>query len=209
MKNLELGKCILGSVRTNTYFLKNKEINELLIIDPAACPDQIIATINKMQAKPVGILLTHGHFDHILAVDDIRKEYNIPVYASEKEKNTLSDPMINLTGMGMKATTVKADQYLKDLDVFEAAGFKIQMLATPGHTEGSCCYYISEENVLFSGDTLFCGSVGRTDFPTGSMGEITRSVRRLVDSLPEETEVFPGHDSATTIGYEKRNNPFV
>ena len=83
------------------------------------------------------------------------------------------------------------------------------MIATPGHTKGSCCYYIQDEGVLFSGDTVFHGSVGRTDFPGGSMSEIVRSLHRLLDALPEETEVYPGHDTATTIGYEKRYNPFV
>ena len=93
--------------------------------------------------------------------------------------------------------------------MFELAGFSVQMIHTPGHTKGSCCYYLKDEAVLFSGDTVFCGSVGRTDFPSGSTADIVRSLHKLVDSLPEETEVFPGHDASTTIGYEKRYNPFV
>ena len=83
------------------------------------------------------------------------------------------------------------------------------MIETPGHTEGSCCYYLKDEGVLFSGDTVFQGSVGRTDFPNGSTAEIVRSLHKLLDALPEETEVYPGHDASTTIGYEKRYNPFV
>ena len=104
---------------------------------------------------------------------------------------------------------MKADKLLTDLQVFEAAGFSVQMLYTPGHTEGSCCYYLEEEGILFSGDTLFYGSVGRTDFPGGSTAQIVQSLHRLTDNLPEDTEVFPGHDMSTTIGYEKRYNPFV
>ncbi len=209
MKNLDLQKCILGPVMTNCYFLKNKETGELLIVDPADQPRGIIDKIKEMQAKPVGILLTHGHYDHILAVEDIKKEYGIPVYASAMERETLEKPMVNLSAFQGKAYSLKADVQLSDLEVFEAAGFSIQVIYTPGHTAGSCCYYLKEENVLFSGDMLFHGSVGRTDLPGGSTADIVKSLHRLLESLPEETEVYPGHDIATTIGYEKRYNPFV
>lgn len=209
MKKLDLQKCILGMVYTNCYFLKNKETGELLLIDPAASPEKISEKIEEMQAKPAGILLTHGHYDHILAVEDIRKKYGIKVYACSEEQEMLLDPSINMSGFFGGGCSVRPDVLLKDLDVFTAAGFSIQMIHTPGHTVGSCCYYIEEEGVLFSGDTLFYGSVGRTDFPGGSTAEIVRSLHKLVDSLPEETEVYPGHDASTTIGYEKRYNPFV
>lgn len=209
MKKLDLQKCILGMVYTNCYFLKNKETGELLLIDPAASPEKISEKIEEMQAKPAGILLTHGHYDHILAVEDIRKKYGIKVYACSEEQKMLLDPSVNMSGFFGEGCSVRPDVLLKDLDVFTAAGFSIQMIHTPGHTVGSCCYYIEEEGVLFSGDTLFYGSVGRTDFPGGSTAEIVRSLHKLVDSLPEETEVYPGHDASTTIGYEKRYNPFV
>lgn len=209
MKKLDLQKCILGMVYTNCYFLKNKETGELLLIDPAASPEKISEKIEEMQAKPAGILLTHGHYDHILAVEDIRKKYGIKVYACSEEQEMLLDPSVNMSGFFGGGCSVRPDVLLKDLDVFTAAGFSIQMIHTPGHTVGSCCYYIEEEGVLFSGDTLFYGSVGRTDFPGGSTAEIVRSLHKLVDSLPEETEVYPGHDASTTIGYEKRYNPFV
>lgn len=209
MKKLDLQKCILGMVYTNCYFLKNKETGELLLIDPAASPEKISEKIEEMQAKPAGILLTHGHYDHILAVEDIRKKYGIKVYACSEEQEMLLDPSVNMSGFFGGGCSVRPDVLLKDLDVITAAGFSIQMIHTPGHTVGSCCYYIEEEGVLFSGDTLFYGSVGRTDFPGGSTAEIVRSLHKLVDSLPEETEVYPGHDASTTIGYEKRYNPFV
>ena len=162
-----------------------------------------------MQGKPVWILLTHGHFDHIMAADEVRKKYNIPIYASEKEETTLLNPKVNLSVFGHGSCTLDADVYLKDLQVVELAGFSVQMIETPGHTVGSCCYYLKEEGVLFSGDTVFQGSVGRTDFPEGSTAAIVRSLHRLLDTLPDETEVYPGHDASTTIGYEKRYNPFV
>ena len=209
MKNLELQKCILGPVYTNCYLLKNKETGELIIVDPADCPEKIELKVSQMSGKPVAILLTHGHFDHILAAQAVKEKYNIPIYASEKEEMTLLNPKVNLSVFGHGSCTLDADVYLKDLQVVELAGFSVQMIETPGHTVGSCCYYLKEEGVLFSGDTVFQGSVGRTDFPEGSTAAIVRSLHRLLDTLPDETEVYPGHDASTTIGYEKRYNPFV
>ena len=209
MKKLELQKCIVGSVSTNCYLLKNKETGEMLIIDPGDNAGKIEQKILEMQGKPMAILLTHGHFDHILAAEEIRKKYNIPIYADQKEEKTLQDARINLTAYQGNGYTLKADVYLTDLQVEELAGFSVQMIETPGHTVGSCCYYLKDEDVLFSGDTVFCGSVGRTDFPGSSSAAIVNSLHRLLDALPDETEVYPGHDVSTTIGYEKRYNPFV
>ena len=209
MKKLDLQKCIVGSVSTNCYLLKNKETGEMLIIDPGDCADRIEQKILEMQGRPAAILLTHGHFDHILAAEELKNKYSIPIYACEKEEKTLQDPGINLTAYHMHGYTLNADVYLTDLQVVELAGFSVQMSETPGHTVGSCCYYLKEEGVLFSGDTVFCGSVGRTDFPEGSTSAIVNSLHRLLEALPDETEVYPGHDVSTTIGYEKRYNPFV
>lgn len=209
MKKLELQKCVLGSVFTNCYFLMNKETKEMLIVDPADSPEMIEQMVLRMGGKPVGILLTHGHFDHILAANQVKERYNALIYACQEEEAMLLDPGLSLTSYRDAGYVVKADVLLKDLDVFEAAGFSIQMFHTPGHTKGSCCYYLKDENVLMSGDTLFCESVGRSDLPTGSTAQIVQSLRRLLEALPDETEVFPGHDCQTTIGHEKRYNPFV
>ena len=127
----------------------------------------------------------------------------------ESGEEMLREPSINMTVHYGQGCSIVPDVFLEDLDVIRLAGFSVQMIHTPGHTKGSCCYYLKDEGVLFSGDTVFYGSVGRTDFPGGSTAEIVRSLHKLVDSLPEETEVFPGHDASTTIGYEKRYNPFV
>ena len=185
------------------------QTGEMLIIDPGDNAGKIEQKILEMQGKPMAILLTHGHFDHILAAEEIRKKYNIPIYADQKEEKTLQDARINLTAYQGNGYTLKADVYLTDLQVEELAGFSVQMIETPGHTAGSCCYYLKDEDVLFSGDTVFCGSVGRTDFPGSSSAAIVNSLHRLLDALPDETEVYPGHDVSTTIGYEKRYNPFV
>ncbi len=210
MSKLEIYHLVLGMVGTNCYILKNTETRQALIVDPADAPDKINRAVTDADVEPVGILLTHGHYDHIMAVNEIKEKYGALVYACEAERGMLKDPELNMSySHPMGPTTVKADVELSDGQVFEAAGFSIQVLLTPGHTSGSCCYYIESESVLFSGDTLFCESVGRTDFPTGSTSQIIESLHRLLDTLPEETDVLPGHESVTTIAHEKRYNPFV
>ena len=209
MGKLELQQMVLGPVYTNCYFLKNKENGETLIIDPADQPERIFQKAAQMEGTPVAVLLTHGHFDHISAAEAVRDRYDIPVYACPQEAEMLWEPSVNMTQYYGRPVSMKVDKMPSDLEVFEAAGFKVQMIFTPGHTKGSCCYYFKDEDVLFSGDTLFHGSVGRTDFPGGSSAQIVESLHRLVDALPEDTVVYPGHDTSTTIGYEKRYNPFV
>lgn len=200
---------ILGMVGTNCYLLCNMDIKECVLIDPADSQDEISRMIDESGCSLKGILLTHGHFDHIMAADAVRDKYGVKVYASCDEENTLEQPHINLgEAYGLKLS-VKADVWHKDGEILKLAGFDIEALHTPGHTEGGSCYYIREIGVLFSGDTLFCGSVGRTDFPGGSMSEIVRSIKEKVMVLPDDTKVYPGHGEGTSVGYERENNPFL
>lgn len=200
---------ILGMVGTNCYLLCNMDIKECVLIDPADSQDEISRMIDESGCSLKGILLTHGHFDHIMAADAVRDKYGVKVYASCDEKNTLEQPHINLgEAYGLKLS-VKADVWHKDGEILKLAGFDIEALHTPGHTEGGSCYYIREIGVFFSGDTLFCGSVGRTDFPGGSMSEIVRSIKEKVMVLPDDTKVYPGHGEGTSVGYERENNPFL
>lgn len=209
MKHAIIEQKVLGMVSTNTWFLKNKETGALLIIDPADQPLLIQQKITAMEGKPEAILLTHGHFDHMMAADAVRSMYGIPVLALEEEKNLLENPGYNLSGSWAAPCSLQADRWLKDQEILELAGFTIRVLHTPGHTQGSCCYYLDEEGILFSGDTLFAGSVGRTDFPTSSTRQMMNSVHMLLEQLPGETKVFSGHGEETTISYEKRYNPFA
>ena len=209
MNKLEIKSLLLGNIMTNCYLLMNKETHEMLIVDPADQAFGIQKRVEAMEAKPVAILLTHGHFDHMLAADELRRKYNCEIYAHVKEKAVLEDPMLNLSGVWEAGTAVSADRYVTEGDQLELAGFRIQVLFTPGHTQGSCCYYFPEEGVLISGDTLFQGSCGRTDFPTSSDQDMMKSLKRLVEELPDDTAVYPGHNAPTTIADEKRWNPFI
>lgn len=208
MKKLRIETLVLGEIMTNCYLAMNKETKELLIVDPADEADRITRKIGELQAKPTAILLTHGHFDHIGAVDALREQYGIPACALEEERPVLEQTMLNLSAMHRRRLSVKADRFFHDGEKAELAGFSVHVLHTPGHTAGGACYYIESECVLFSGDTLFCGSIGRTDFPTGSMSALHDSIHSKLFVLPDETLVLPGHDDPSTIGYEKQYNPY-
>ena len=156
------------------------------------------------------MLLTHGHFDHIMGLDGFLKEFSVPVYACEAEKELLESAQLNSSASMLgQPYTFSGAEYVTNRQNLKIAGFEIQVIYTPGHTGGGCCYYIPAENVLFSGDTLFHGSIGRTDLPTGSMGQLVNSIRDRLFVLPDETKVYPGHMEETTIGYEKKYNPFI
>lgn len=207
--NIAIRMMVLGPVQTNCFFLINEDTKEVLIVDPADRALRIIEWINSEKLKPVAILLTHGHFDHIMAVEAVKKEYGIPVYASKDEVEVLAKPHLNVSTMMGIRLSMQADELFKDGDILELAGMKLKVIATPGHTIGSVCFYIEEEKMLISGDTLFCASVGRTDFPTGSSRQLVESIKTRLFVLPDDTSVFPGHNDMTSIGYEKLHNPFI
>ena len=200
---------VLGMVGTNCYVCMHAEKKEAFIVDPADNAAAIIRLVSNMGAKPCAVLLTHGHFDHIGAADELRRTYEIPVYAHEAEEELLASPTLNLSGSWASSIVLKADHLLKDGDKLKTAGFSLRVMHPPGHTEGSCCYVLENEDILFSGDTLFCQSVGRMDFPGGSALAMRRSIQRLMTELSENVHVLPGHGETTTIGYEKRNNPYA
>ena len=200
---------ILGQVATNCYLVMKENTKELIIVDPADHAERISKKIEDMGGKPAAILLTHGHFDHIGAAASLKEKYEIPVYAMQEEAQVLSSTRLNLSQMFGCPLTLEADELLKDGQSILLAGMEITVFHTPGHTQGGACYYFPKEGVLFSGDTLFCESVGRSDFPTGSMSVLVRSIKEKLLVLPEATKVFPGHNEETTIGHEKKYNPFL
>ncbi len=199
----------VGPVCTNCYFAVNTETKETLIIDPGAAANYLIEQIEKEELHPVAVLLTHGHFDHATAASSVAEHFGVKIYAHEKEKETLENPALNLCAMtGETGLVFHADVFVKDGEMLDLAGFSIRVLHTPGHTVGGVCYYFIKENVLFSGDSLFCESIGRTDFPKGSMSDLIRSVKEKLLVLPEYVRVYPGHNEETTIEHERVYNPY-
>ena len=197
-----------GPVATNCYTIINEETNEALLIDASGNPVRLLQEVTAAGAKPVALLLTHAHFDHVDAVGKIKSEYSdIQVYIGENDANLLKDPFLNLSMQFMgEGVSVKADKTVADGEEIELIGIKIKCIEVPGHTIGGMCYYMPDLNSIFDGDTLFRGSIGRSDFPTGDGDALVENIATKLLTLPEETKVFPGHDSETTIGWEKMNN---
>lgn len=209
MTPLRIEQYVVGMVQTNCYFAINDDTNEMFIVDPGASAEKLAEIIDKEKLNPVAILLTHGHFDHAGAAAELAEHYGIEIYAHEDEQETLENPSINLSGWEGKNIVYHADSYLKDEQVIDVAGFSVRVFHTPGHTVGGCCYYLPEQSVVFSGDTLFAQSVGRTDFPKGSAATLGRSIKDKLMTLSDDVTVYPGHNEITTIGMERVNNPFL
>ena len=210
MKKSNLQLAVVGTMQTNCYLLTNTETNETLIVDPGADGDRIAAYLLQEKMRPVGILLTRGHFDHISGVKALQDAFRLPVYAAEAEEALLGEPGWNLSAkfQGYSVSLVP-DVLLADGEGFELAGFSVKAILTPGHTGGGMSYYLPEEGFVFSGDTLFRHTYGRTDLPTSSFEELKHSLREKLFKLPEDTEVLPGHGNATTIKEERRRNPVL
>ena len=199
----------VGLLATNCYAAYNDGSSECVLVDPGDDAERIIGKLKEYGVKPSAILITHGHFDHIWAVHEIVSEYgNVKIYAGRNENALLNDPELNCTARCHMPMTVQPDKLLDNNEEFEAAGIGFVTMFTPGHTAGSVCYYVPERDVLFSGDTLFCNGMGRTDLPTGDESSIFRSLG-VLKLLPDETKVYPGHAGDTTIGAEKASNPYL
>ncbi len=205
---VKIGRMVLGQVQTNCYFIYKEETQEAIVFDPADYGAEIMDKLTSNGIKPVAIFLTHGHFDHIMGVAKLKQLAHIDIYASADEEELLGNENLNCSEQIGRIVTVTPDHLLKDGEITEISGISIQTIYTPGHTQGSCCYYIKDEDILISGDTLFEGSVGRTDLPTGSMGQLTRSIKDKLSLLPDETKVYPGHGDSTSIVQERKYNPY-
>lgn len=180
------------------YFLGDKETREVVVVDPAWRPDEILKAAQEEGLKIVGALVTHTHFDHVNAAQDLLKKLDIPIYIHDAEKN---DVPIRLSSI--KPT--------RGGDRIQVGNIEIEFIHTPGHTPGSQCFRVRE--ALVSGDTLFINSCGRTDLPGGSPDEMYKSLNQTLKKLPDSTILFPGHNYAdkpeSTLGDEKRNNPYL
>lgn len=207
MADLEIFRKTLGDMGTNCYIMVNHDTNECIVFDPAAEAEVLKEIFSDPKFKLQAIFLTHGHFDHIGAVKELKDTFHVPVYASKEEnEQVLGKLEANLSAMFGNPVTLQADEVLKDGEKIDIIGTTLTCILTPGHTAGGMCYYSEELQSLIAGDTLFCGSVGRTDFPTGNGQVLLNSIHEKLFTLPDETKVFPGHMDSTTIVWEKENN---
>lgn len=199
---------IVGPLETNCYIYFCPETRECAVIDPGAEADQIFPLITHLNLKPVIILNTHGHVDHTGANLEIKDRYRAPIAMHQDDLPLLEENIQLEFGLMLGAKpTPRPDRLLADGDEVRVGQTSLKVIHTPGHSPGSVCFYTP--GILFSGDTLFCGGVGRTDLPGGSWKDLIRSLRTRVLTYPDETLVLPGHGPRTTIGEEKENNPFL
>lgn len=197
----------LGNMAANCYIIKD-ENDEIMVIDPGGDSEVLIGKLRKLGGNIKYIILTHAHVDHIGALDDLKKEFGGSVVLHALEEKALNDSEINLcVYFGAESPVTKADIKVDCADTLPFGNSIIKFIHTPGHTIGSMC--IQYKNFLFSGDTLFNLSIGRTDFPGGNFDDITKSIKNKIYTLKGETIIYPGHGDKTTVSYEKENNPFV
>ncbi|MDD5254899.1 MAG: MBL fold metallo-hydrolase [Candidatus Omnitrophica bacterium] len=194
----------VGPFGVNCYVLASARGEEAILIDPGDQEHKIRRTLEKFGLTPAFIVNTHGHIDHIGAND----KFGIPVYVHSLDKGMLSDPRLNLSQMLSSPFACKAQvRTLEDGDLVELQGITLRVLHTPGHTPGGISLLMG--NMVFSGDTLFCRSIGRADFPGADEAQLVSSIRAKLFTLPDDTLVYPGHGPVTTIGEEKKENPFL
>ena len=234
MFNLEIKTLIVGPLLTNCYIIADKKTKQAFILDPGAAPEKILSTLSPEKGRgppkrgaapsglcalgalrpmtydPTALLVTHCHFDHIGAVAQLKKKLNVPFLIPKGEEPVLALAKATAkiwTGQEVEISP-KPDGFLKEGDEIRIGKIKLKVISTPGHSPDGVSLYCQQEKILFSGDTLFAGSIGRTDLPGGSDEKMGQSLKKLL-KLPDETLVFPGHGEKTTIGEEKKGNPFL
>lgn len=201
---------VTGIISTNCYLVSNEETKEAVLVDPAAMPMRLVSHIQEEGLTVKAILLTHAHFDHIMGIDKAVELFGgMPVYVEESDLELLHTAQLNESTVYTAGYSYAGGDVIHDGDVLHLIGHDFRVIHTPGHTQGGVCYYVEDAGVMFSGDTLFCCSVGRTDFATSSTSALIRSIKEKLFLLPDDTIVYPGHMGATTIQNEKVNNPYV
>jgi hydroxyacylglutathione hydrolase len=206
-----LERLIVGMLQTNCYLLGDPLTRQAAVIDPGGDVDRIAVRLEHHQLELVTILNTHGHFDHVLDAWALKEKSGGKVVLHANDKAILQDRSVGLVGMFSalkKSPKGPIDHWVREGDHIQVGGLRLEVLETPGHTPGHVSYYLSDANIIFVGDTLFAGSIGRTDFPGGSYDQLIRSVRSKIFPLDDNTVVYPGHGPETTVGQEKRTNPF-
>ncbi len=198
----------VGPFQVNCYVLASQDGGQAIIIDPGYDFAKIKKVLDKHQLKPAFIINTHGHYDHIACDDD----FGVPVYVHRKDLTLLKDAKLNLSTFLMAPYSVKSEvRILEDKDKVELGQMQLEVIYTPGHTPGGICLLMRKptNNILFSGDTLFCQGIGRTDFPQADEKLLIKSIKEKLFNLVDETAIYPGHGPSSTIGEERKGNPFL
>ena len=199
---------ITGPIQVNTYLLYDEISKDAILIDVGGSADKIINKINELNLKVIGIYNTHGHFDHILGAKEIQEKLNIPFYVHKEDKLFVENLEMQMAYYGMPcALPPEINGFIDSSTDIKLGNNTIKVIETPGHTQGGVCYLAND--MLFSGDTLFLESIGRTDLPGGDYSTLKKSVRENLFTLDENIKVYPGHESPTSIGHEKEHNFMV
>jgi glyoxylase-like metal-dependent hydrolase (beta-lactamase superfamily II) len=209
---MQVDQLVLGAFETNCYALRESgNATDCVIVDAGLDAGGLVGFLQQRKLNAVALVLTHGHADHIAGVVELRENFaSLKVYIHQLDAGMLTGEQDNLSALaGGTFRADPADFLVVESDRIEQAEISLEVLHTPGHTRGGISLYCKDEGVVFAGDTLFAGSVGRTDFPGGNMRQLIESIRERLLVLPDETIVYPGHGPATTIAQEKAYNPFV
>ena len=209
---MQIDTFILGDFETNCYVIRStKESKDCLIIDPGYAPEPLITFLEEEDLQPVQVLLTHGHCDHIAGIKELKKHFNsFKVCISQIDAEMLTKCSRNLSLLiGNPFKLDPADEFCEPGEVIEFDQIELEVLSTPGHTPGGVSFYCRKDKVVFTGDALFAGSIGRTDFPGGNMKDLIEGIRTQLLVLPDETRIYSGHGPVSTIGQEKQKNPFI
>jgi len=198
----------VGEMQVNCYILAAKIGSPCIIIDPGDEENKIRRILQKHKLKPYLIINTHAHIDHI-GCDD---KFDVPIYIHQDDSVLLEDPQLNLSNFLNLSYTIKSNiKTLKDKEIIELAGMQLEVIHTPGHTPGGICLLMKkpDNKILFTGDSLFCQGIGRTDFPGADSELLIKSIKDKLFNLPDDTVIYPGHGPSSTIGQEKRDNPYL
>ena len=209
---IEIDVIVSAPFMENSLIVRDPARSDCLIVDPGFQPKKIVSAMQRLRVEPALILLTHGHVDHIAGNAALRQQWPaLPIVIGVNDAPLLTDPVANLSGLGgVAVTSPPADRVVREGDVVEAAGMKLHVLDIPGHSPGHVVYVLNSENppIVIGGDVLFQGSIGRCDFPGGDQELLVSGIRAKLFTLPEGTRVYPGHGPETTVGVERRTNPF-
>ncbi|NPA97444.1 MAG: MBL fold metallo-hydrolase [Crenarchaeota archaeon] len=208
---LRVLRFVVGPLDTNCYLAYDEGSHEGIVIDPGGAPDELselLSWVHRLGIEVAAIIVTHGHFDHFLGAPYLSRKLGVDVYMNRRDEEVARVSLAWAQAFGYRAEVPSAEDLSDGMEI-HFGSYRAVAIETPGHSPGSTCIYIDGESTLFSGDTLFCGTVGRTDLPGGSAKDLARSIARLYSALPLDTYVYPGHGPSTTLRRELRANPFV